>query len=403
MKRRLRTSAAAAAPALLLAAALSSGAQNGYSSQTAFVLGQPLPGLTGEQSRAFKEGLQAFSAVETRDDGLGPVFNGTACAECHKAGAIGGAGVDLTISRVTRIGGWKGGVYTDLPEFGGPVLQARSLKEFDTACPINGETVPPEANAVSRRITTPLFGAGLIEAIPDAAILARVGQRDPDGVAGVPNLIPVAGSRRAEVGRFGWKAQHSRLDVFAADAYLNEMGITTALFPAENLPQGKPIPAGWDTIADPEDHDNDTEAFATFMRFLAPPTQRVPVTARIRAGERLFEQARCTACHTPEFQTGPNPIPALANQRVRLFSDLLLHRMPALADGIQQGDARGDQFRTAPLWGLSRRNFYLHDGRARTIPEAIAWHDGEAAAARQRYNNLSPENRELVLAFLNSL
>jgi CxxC motif-containing protein (DUF1111 family) len=372
--------------------------------QTSTVLGQSLPGLSDQQKEAFKEGLGAFATVEVRADGLGPVFNGTACAECHKAGAIGGAGTDLSISRVTRIGGMVGGVYSDLANLGGPVLQARSLKEFDDSCPITGEVVPPQANYVSRRITTPLFGAGLIEAIPDSAILARAGQTDPDGVRGTANIIFNPETGRNEVGRFGWKAQHSSLHQFAGDAYLNEMGITTVFFPRENLPQGKPISAGWDPVTDPEDQDGDTDKFTTFMRLLAPAGRRLPITPRVQDGERIFNNIRCSSCHTPEMRTAPNAIAALSSQPVRLYSDLLLHQMGSgLADGIRQGKSLGDQYKTAPLWGLSRRSFFLHDGRATTYIDAIAAHGGEATAARNRFMGLRPSDRDALLLFLDSL
>ncbi len=335
---------------------------------------------------------------------MGPVFNGTSCAECHKAGAIGGAATDRTIALVRRIGGMRNGVYTDLTELGGPVLQARSLREFDTTCPVEAEFVPRQANFVSHRITTPLFGAGLMEAISAEEILSRTKKRDVDGVLGVANLVLNPETGQTEVGRFGWKSQHSSLHVFAGDAYLNEMGITSALFPTENMPQGKPIPKGWDVVDDPEDEDGDVEKFANFMRLLAPPSQRIPVTPQVRAGERIFQQIRCSACHVPEMRTGANAIGALANQRVRLFSDLLLHRMgEGLADGIQQGVAQGDQFRTAPLWGLSRRNLFLHDGRARNPEEAILYHGGEAKPSKDRFLRLRDIDKAVLSAFLRSL
>lgn len=392
---------------LLPMSILLSGAQNGGPPpprQTTTVLGQALPGLTDTQEAAFKEGLSAFSNTETRADGLGPIFNGTTCAECHKAGAIGGAGIDLTTSRVSRIGGVRNGKYSDLPELGGPVMQARSLREFDTSCPVNGEVPPPQADYVSHRITTPLFGAGLIEAIPDAAILARVGQPDPDGVRGVANIVFNPETGRNEVGRFGWKAQHSSLHLFAGDAYLNEMGVTSASFPTDNLPQGRPIPPGWGPTASPEDTDGDVAEFTAFMQFLAPPNRRLPVSPLAQYGEQVFNGIRCNACHVSQMQTGPNGVAALSRQNVPLFSDLLLHQMGrGLADNIQQGQAKGDQFRTAPLWGLSRRQFLLHDGRAQTIPDAIAAHDGEAANARNRFLRLQGQDRDALLAFLNSL
>lgn len=404
-KTVLLTTALVSSTVLLLVFAWRGEAQSGATPrQTSLILGQALPGLTEEDQAAFAEGLRAFSTVEGREEGLGPVFNGTSCAECHKAGAIGGAASDLQVALVRRIGGMKNGVYSDLTEFGGPVLQARSLREFDTDCPIDPERVPRQANFVSHRITTPLFGAGLIEAIPAEEILSRTKRRDSDGVLGVANVVSNPETGQLEVGRFGWKAQHSSLHLFAGDAYLNEMGITSKLFPHENLPQGKPIPKGWDAVHDPEDQDGDVEKFTTFMRLLAPPSQRIPVTTQVRAGERVFQKLRCSSCHVPEMQTGNNTVSALANQRVRLFSDLLLHRMgDGLADGIQQGVAMGDQFRTAPLWGLSRRNFFLHDGRAKTPEEAILFHGGEAKPAVDRFLRLNEGEKANLSLFLRSL
>ncbi len=401
-----RMTVLAGAGLLLPLSVLFSAAQRGGSPprQTTTVLGQALPGLTDDQVTAFKLGLRSFSTTETRDDGLGPIFNGTSCAECHKAGAIGGAGIDLTVARVSRIGGMRNGKYSDLPELGGPVMQARSLREFDTSCPISGETPPREADYVSHRITTPLFGAGLIEAIPAATILARAGQTDADGVHGVANIVHNPETGQDEVGRFGWKAQHSSLHLFAGDAYLNELGVTSKSFPNDNLPQGKPIPAGWGPTAFPEDQDGDVENFTAFMQFLAPPNRRLPLTPLVQYGEQVFNGIRCGACHLPKMQTGPNAVAALSGQTVPLYSDLLLHRMGRnLADGIQQGQAKGDQFRTAPLWGLSRRQFYLHDGRAMTIQDAIAAHDGEGSSARDRFFRLHEQDRDALMAFLASL
>jgi len=394
-----------ASAGLLIAAAWRVGAQSGGPPwQTTLILGQPLPGLSDSEKDRFAAGLAAFAKTETRDEGLGVVFNGTSCGECHRAGAVGGAALDVQTARATRIGGIVRNGYSDLPQLGGPVLQARSLREFDTSCPVLPEVVPPQAAFVSHRITTPLFGAGLIEAIPDSEILAQSNPCDPDGVRGVPNIVYNPETKRSEVGRFGWKAQHSSLHLFAGDAYLNEMGITSANFPDESLPQGRPIPPGWAATAHPEDEDGDVEKFTDFMRLLAPPGRRLPITPLAQQGARIFEAIRCTACHAPELHTGPNAVAALANQPVRLYSDLLLHRMgPALADGIRQGQAQGDQFRTAPLWGLSRRPFLLHDGRAGNPADAIALHGGESAPARSRFLRLGQADRAALLTFLSTL
>ncbi len=370
-------------------------------------LGDPLPGLTAAQRTAFEEGKTKFLTVEEFEDGLGPVFNGRSCGECHSQGAAGGAGFDLIQSRVTRIGGVRNGVYSDLPELGGPVIERRSIEEFFADCPIEPEVVPPTAEYISHRITTPLFGLGLIEAIPTSEILRNADPFDwnHDGISGRANLVLNPETQRYEVGRFGWKCQVSSLHVFAGDAYLNEMGITSATFPNENLPQGQTFDPIWDPKADPEEvgDPNDIDRFTTFMRLLAPPPRKAE-THQVRRGEETFEQLRCIACHVPLMTTGANAIAALAHKRVPLYSDLLLHDMGSeFNDGIQQGSAGGGEWRTAPLWGVSGRQFFLHDGRATTIDAAIRMHGGEAKQIRQRYITLSADKRAELLAFLNSL
>ena len=367
-----------------------------------YKLGEHLEGISGIDQVAFNNGFNQFLEKEGKAKGLGPVFNGESCAQCHMQGAIGGAGNDLQLTRVTRIGGIRNGKYSDLVELGGPVLQARSLKEFDSSYPIPGEMVPPGTQFVSHRITTPLFGAGLIEAIPDATIVARTHLKLPDGVAGIANVELNPETHNLEVSRFGWKAQHSSLSVFAGDAYLNEMGVTTALFPNENLPQGLPIATGLDVVADPE-NDDDTEKFAAFMRNLAPPT-RATLSAKGKMGEVLFSQIGCANCHVPAMNTGPNANLAFANKMVACYSDLLVHHMGSqLADGIIQGKATGDMFRTAPLWGLSKRILFMHDGRATTFDGAILAHGGEAEKAKQRFISLQSGNRDALIEFLSSL
>jgi CxxC motif-containing protein (DUF1111 family) len=364
-------------------------------------LGGPLPGLSSSELQDFESGRGHFIESEGPLDGLGPVFNGVSCVQCHHAAAVGGASADLTISRVTRIGALRNGVYSDLTELGGPLLQARSLKEFLPNYPVRGEVVPPGAQFVAHRITTPLFGAGLIEAIPDDSILALSRLQQPDGIRGVPNMVVNAETGNTEVGRFGWKAQVSNLHVFAADAYLNEMGITNQLFQHENLPQGKAIPPGADIVPDPEDQGADVDGLANYMRYLAPPP---PPRQNNPRGEQLFDSLHCASCHTPVQHTGFSTVAALSNKDVHLFSDLLLHRMgPGLADNIRQGQAMGDQFKTAPLWGVGRRPFWLHDGRARTLDQAIRLHGGEAAQAAQRYSRLLPNDRQTFMQFLMGL
>ena len=365
-------------------------------------LGGPLPGLSANDLGAFNEGLNQFITIERKADGLGPVFNGESCGQCHARGAPGGAGFDLTLTRVTRIGGIRGGAYSDLEDVGGPVIQRRSLREFDPRYRIPGEIVPPGTQFVSHRITTPLFGAGLIEAIPESTILARTTMNLPDGVKGTANyeLNPI--TNKLEVGRFGWKCQHSTLTVFAADAYLNEMGITNVLFPHENLPQGKPLKPGDDVVADPEDL-NDVAEFATFMRFLAPAAP-LRLSQNGQRGQALFTSTGCANCHVPTMMTGTNATPALSNKPANLYSDLLVHHMGSqLDDGVIQGRAKGDMWRTAPLWGLKTRILFLHDGRATNLNDAIKAHGGEAEKSRQRWDALKKPDRDALNEFLSSL
>lgn len=385
-------------------AALTAELTNGASQCARAIPGDALAELDAEQKARFEEGKAAFLEGETAEDGIGPVFNGLSCGECHKQGALGGAAFDTLVSVVTRIGGTDHGQYSDFSSMGGPVIQRRSLQEFNPDYPIPPESVPSEAQYVSRRTTTPLFGAGLIEAIPETTLLrlADPDDRDRDGISGRVNRVWNPETNKQEIGRFGWKAQVSTLNVFSADAYLNEMGITSPLFPKENPPQGKPIPLDADLVAEPED-DEDVQLFAEFMRFLAPPYPREK-NSQTERGAQVFQSLGCVSCHVPALATGQNVTASLSHKVVPLYSDLLVHDMGKdLSDGIQQGEASGGEFRTAPLWGLSQRAFFLHDGRATTVEGAIQMHGGEASAARTRFLKLSAEDREDLLAFLKSL
>ena len=222
------------------------------------------------------------------------------------------------------------------------------------------------------------------------------------------------------MGRFGWKAQESTVLAFAGDAYLNEMGITNRFFTTDLAPDGNQVallaaePAGITptTLQDlpsnpalPESPTNkdDIARFTDFMEFLAPPPT-VPLTAQAQQGQQLFTQINCVACHKPTMTTGPSSVsPALAAKPVNLFSDLLLHNMGTLADGIGQANAAPTEMRTAPLWGLRARAPYLHDGRASTILQAILMHDGEALTIRNRFAALSSAQQQAIIAFLNSI
>lgn len=361
--------------------------------------GQPLNGLTAEQRDLFMEGAAEFRAQDTPETGLGPLFNGRSCAECHNSPALGG-GSNISVTRFGRVD--EAGNFDPLTALGGSLLQRFAI------APNLQERIPREANVIVQRKTTPLFGAGLIEAIPDAAILAQAARSVGNGISGRAAFIVDPATGQTRVGRFGWKAQHANLFSFAGDAYLNEMGITNRLFPTENAPNGNTaLIARFNTGAiedtvDPETGRSDMDAFADFMRFLAAPP-RATMTQSARLGELQFGTIGCNGCHTPTYTTGPNAIAALSNQSVNLYSDLLLHDMGSLGDGIAQGAAQPREMRTAPLWGLRNRAPYLHDGRAPTLDAAIRAHDGEAAQIRARYQGMGAAERQQLLDFLGTL
>lgn len=361
--------------------------------------GGPLADLSAQEQQAFNNGLEEFRSVETPAGGLGPIFNERSCAACHVAGGLGGAG---TIT-VTRFGRWVNGKYDAMEALGGSLLQAKAID------PEVQEHVPATANVLARRLTTPLFGAGLIEAIDDEDILQNARRRQPDRVSGRAALVVDVASGKLRVGRFGWKAQQATLLAFAGDAYLNEMGITNRFFPVENAPNGdQALLQKWDRVPDIEDAVDpatgmsDVDRAADFMRLLAPPVP-LRMTTSTLAGRRIFDRIACAACHLPTMNTGKHPVQALAHRVVPLHSDLLLHYMGKLGDGIVQADAKAQEMRTAPLWGLRARGPFLHDGRAKTVDEAIRAHDGEAAASRDRYEALSAAERRQLLDYLGSI
>ena len=303
---------------------------------------------------------------------------------------------------MTRFGRTTNGVFDPLAALGGSLLQDHAI-----SLPLGQEVIPAQANVVVHRQTTPLYGLGLIEAITDSTILQGVKKNSPDGVEVLPPpWSPDVVSATVRVGRFGWKAQQATLLAFSGDAYLNEMGITNRYFPTENAPNGNTaIFQQLDTVLDPEDTVDpatgkaDIDKFADYMRYLAPPPI-VKLTTNAGSGSGLFMQIGCTNCHTPTLTTGSSSVPALNCQKVNLYSDLLLHDMGSLNDGIQQGDATPNEMKTAPLWGARASGPYLHDGRAATLDEAIRAHDGEAKASHDRYiKSLTALSRTGSLSF----
>ncbi len=368
--------------------------------------GAPLPGLTADQLSRFVAGREAFIEEEFAVDGLGPVFTENACGKCHDAPIAGGSGDEIE----TRIGRYVGGRFDPLIEVGGPIIQDKGLGVgvgVNGPYDFQGEVVPIEAEVVAGRRSIPLFGLGLVEAVPDETFvrIAATQRLLSPATAGRPHVVTNLDTGLPAVGRFGWKAQLATLFDFSGDAYTNEMGITTPLVPVENAPQGdlaallfNPLP-----IDGPNEPDNeDLVLFSDFMRFLAPPP-RGPSNPRVRAGAVVFAGIGCATCHLPALQTGPSPVAALNRRIFQPFSDFLLHDMGALGDDIEQGLATGREMRTAPLWGLRVQPQLLHDGRAATIEEAILAHDGQGRGARDRFAALNARKKGDLLAFLNSL
>jgi CxxC motif-containing protein (DUF1111 family) len=281
-------------------------------------------------------------------------------------------------------------------------------------------------NNVIFRIPTPVFGAGLMEAIPDSTIRANqqanAAAAAAMGISGKANHQNIAGEANANgndgtISRFGWKAQNKSLLLFSGEAYNVEMGITNELFQTEReenpFCQGTTVP---NSVLNTETSDfitglSDIEKFAFFMRVLAPlvPSTTMPGGAdSITRGRTLFGQVGCALCHTPTLNTGNSPtIAALANQDVNLFSDLLVHHMgKGLADGVTQGAAGPDEFRSAPLWGLGERIFFLHDGRTTDLLLAIGQHaspQSEANNVIKNFNRLTEMQKQDILNFLRSL
>jgi CxxC motif-containing protein (DUF1111 family) len=364
-------------------------------------LGDPVDGLTASELARFQSGQTQFQKVETVADGLGPVFNEASCVACHQgpASAVGGSNGRL----VTRFGRVENGVFDPLASLGGMLVQDHAIGAVPgfTYVP---EVVPAAANVVAHRRTPPLFGLGLVDAIPDDALRALAAQQaraTPD-TAGTLSVVSDKRTGAPAVGRFGWKAQVVSLFEFSGDAYLNEMGITNPMFPDENCPQGDCAALAFNPAPDLNDDGGDVLRFTDFMRMLAPPP-RGPLTPDVHAGESVARATGCFDCHVPALRSGPADIGALAHRQLWAYSDFLLHDMGALGDGLVQGIATGRQIRTAPLWGLRGQAALLHDGRAQTIAEAVQAHDGQGRGSRDRFARLGQRDRDALLAFLRSL
>ena len=418
--------------------------------------GGPLSGLSADEATFFQDGMNRFLEIEGVADGLGPRFNSNQCASCHMQPRIGGSSPSKNpMVAVATLDGAK----NILPWFiteDGPIREAR-FKLNASSTPDGGVhalfTITGRSDAptcviaqpdflpagdphtgkggnpnIVFRIPTPVFGDGLIEAIPDAEIIANMrantAEKEQWGIRGHANAhISGTSNTSANDGtitRFGWKAQNKSLLLFSAEAYNVEMGVTNILFPQE-----REDTAGCVTNSTPEDAGNfsakentgvlsDIEGFAIFMRLLAPPVPAPDSPSTVR-GRALFVSTGCASCHTPSMMTGPRissgsstvPSAALSAKPVNLYSDLLVHNMgEGLSDGITQGAAGPDEFRTAPLWGVGQRIFFLHDGRTTDIVQAVEAHASRGSEANQiidRFNKLSAAEQQDIIDFLRSL
>ncbi len=413
----------------------------------------------------FNDGFNRFQEIETvsnsANTGLGPRFNSNQCSSCHAQPAVGGSGA-ATNPQFLII---SSGVAPDdtLPSFvtaTGPTVEARapfflnSSGEINTKAPNGGvedlftvtgrsdagscSLIQPNfaaylaANDLIFRIPTPTFGAGLIENLDDSTLIANQ-------VNNLKNTLGIAGTfnhsgNDGTITRFGWKAQNKSLHIFAGEAYNVEMGVSNELFtqdrPLPEEEQATGLPSACLNLSGtgyPEDTSNPTQttnaavlddvsAFANFMRFLAPPPpggvvlngSQVP-TSTIAAGSALFNSVGCANCHNPSpgVTQVSNFVPALSSVQVNAFSDIEIHKMGTrLADNVAQGSASGEEFRTAPLWGLGQRIFLLHDGRTTDLFTAIQDHKSsgsEATTVIENFNKLTTTQQQEVLDFLRSL
>ena len=427
--------------------------------------GTPLKGLTADETAFFQDGLTRFMEIEVvangSNNGLGPRFNSNQCFSCHSQPDAGGSSsAKNPLPEVAHLNGAKNTVPWFITQ-NGPIREARFKKSNGVSdgsvhdlfvitgrsdapgCNIAQPDFLPAGNPLTGqggnsniifRIPTPVFGAGLIEAIPDSAILANMrsnaSEKSKLGISGHPNSHLSGNVNRSAndgtITRFGWKAQNKSLLLFASEAYNVEMGISNQLFPQERdeTPGCLFTPTPNDTlnfttaptttaISNPA-VISDIEAFANFMRMLAPPTP-APATPSSEKGRGTFAKIGCVHCHTPSLTTGAmiasgsstNPSAALSNQTANLFSDLLVHHMgKGLEDGITQGGAGPDEFRTAPLWGVGQRVFFLHDGRTTNLVDAIRAHRSRGSEANkviEHFDKLSTQEQQEIIDFLRSL
>jgi CxxC motif-containing protein (DUF1111 family) len=412
---------------------------------TSHAFSSPFPGLTGYDSYIHGLGDEAFSltfvtAPAPINSGLGPVFNNTACINCHHNDGIGlptaGDSQSSLLMRISVPGVDDHGGPVAAPGYGlqvqdkavfGKVPEAKvnityinqvlafpDGEQYELRTPtyfLSNPYAPlPAGYMLSPRLAPPMIGLGLLEAVPESEIVAGADPNDAngDGIKGHPNYVWDSVSHSTKIGRFGWKANTATILEQVATALNQDMGITSTAIPGESS-FGQPQYDGLND--DPEMPDSLLNALKFYAQTLAVPARRNTTDPTIKRGLALFVSMKCVNCHRQTFTTGVDVArPYMSNQVIHPYTDLLVHDMgPGLADNRPDFKASGSEWRTAPLWGLglyftvNNPGYFLHDGRARNITEAIMWHGGEAQASKVNFSNLSAGDRAAVLKFLNSL
>ncbi len=409
---------------------------------------------TGMSRARFTFGQQLFNTVweaapgsQPTTDGLGPVFNRSACADCHVNNGRGrppesvGAPMESMLVRISLYAEGPNGEPKGVPGYGDQ-LQDRSVADIpaEGRAILDWEEVPGEYGdgvsyslrrpivsfadlafgdlpgdvRTSVRVANPLIGLGLLEAIPEESLVAMADPEDDDGdgISGRVNRVWDVENQRQSVGRFGWKANQPSLRQQNAGAAIGDMGLTTPVFPDDNCADGQTACAELAAaVADsPEFMASFFDPLVKYTQLVGVPRQRDADEEPVRNGAKLFASIGCNGCHKTSLKTGESELAELANQTIHPFTDLLLHDLgPGLADHRHDFLANGREWRTAPLWGIGLTQtvngfeYYLHDGRARSLEEAILWHGGEAAQAQAAFRGLPATQRAELIAFLKSI
>ena len=387
-------------------------------------------------------GQQFVSAPADQFGGIGPLFNQNSCESCHVRNGRGivpqfeGDPATGLLLRLSIPGEGLYGSIIPAPGFGGQ-LQHKAI--FNVAAEgkltkteitelvhfTDGKSVTltkptyhisepymplPQDLLISPRLAPPVHGLGLLDAIPAADIIALADETDADGdgISGKPNMVWDVLAQEVRLGRFGWKSENPTANQQAADAAHNDMGLTSYYFPAEHCEGQTNCQDGLQSEHDADDET--TNMFAFYFQTLAVPAQRDYNDPDVIRGRELFATINCSACHVPKHVTGAHEITSVTGQTIFPYTDLLLHDMGEdLSDHRPSYQATGQEWRTAPLWGIgltqvvNPKATFLHDGRAQTLEEAILWHGGEAEISKEQYRNLPEKDREALIAFLKSL